>query len=113
MPVGWRGFLGGRTPSAVPARLVLNHPLSPRKTSCPTRIFAGKCSLPTVSRFFLRKQTRGIRMHSIPRHAFAALILFFLFADFDGSQAQTSLPYQKPPQAIIDLVDTRPTPGVE
>ena len=52
-------------------------------------------------------------MHSISRHAFAALILFFLFASFYGSQAQTSLPYQKPPQAIIDLVDTRPTPGVE
>ena len=52
-------------------------------------------------------------MHSIPRHAFAALILFFLLAHFYGSQAQTSLPYQKPPQAIIDLVDTRPTPGVE
>ena len=52
-------------------------------------------------------------MHSIPRHAFVALILFSFFASFYGSQAQTSLLYQKPPQAIIDLVDTRPTPGVE
>ena len=52
-------------------------------------------------------------MHSISRRPFAALISFFLFVGFYGSQAQTSLPYQKPPQAIIDLVDTRPTPGVD
>src|SRR5271165_2965694 len=28
-------------------------------------------------------------------------------------QAQTSLKYQEPPKAIVDLVDTRPTPTVE
>ena len=27
--------------------------------------------------------------------------------------AQTNLKYQEPPKAIIDLVDTRPTPAVE
>src|SRR5580704_9964172 len=30
-----------------------------------------------------------------------------------GLQAQTSLKYQEPPKAIIDLVDARPTPNVE
>jgi dipeptidyl aminopeptidase/acylaminoacyl peptidase len=30
-----------------------------------------------------------------------------------GSEAQTGVTYQKPPQAIIDLVDVRPTPVVE
>ena len=36
-----------------------------------------------------------------------------LSSTFCGLQAQTSLKYQMPPQAIVDLVDTRPTPNVE
>ena len=37
----------------------------------------------------------------------------FLLSVFCGVQAQTSLKYQEPPKAIVDLVDTRPTPSVE
>jgi len=40
--------------------------------------------------------------------AFAAVALSWTMA-----QAQTSLKYQEPPKAIVDLVDTRPTPMVE
>jgi dipeptidyl aminopeptidase/acylaminoacyl peptidase len=36
-----------------------------------------------------------------------------LSSTFCGLQAQTSLKYQMPPQAIVDLVDTRPTPNIE
>jgi|CZKD01.1.fsa_nt_gi dipeptidyl aminopeptidase/acylaminoacyl peptidase len=52
-------------------------------------------------------------MRSIPVRAvviLAAILLCFAFCD---THAQTSLQYQKPPQAIVDLVDTRPTPNVE
>jgi len=38
---------------------------------------------------------------------------FFLIFSLVAVEAQTSLNYQKPPQAIIDLVDVRPTPIVE
>ncbi len=30
-----------------------------------------------------------------------------------GTEAQTNLKYQEPPKAIVQLVDTRPTPSVE
>jgi len=43
----------------------------------------------------------------------AALTVIFLALASHGMQAQTSLPYQKPPQAIIDFIDTRPTPMVD
>lgn len=36
-----------------------------------------------------------------------------LLPAFCKVQAQTSLNYQQPPQAIVDLVDTRPTPNVK
>jgi dipeptidyl aminopeptidase/acylaminoacyl peptidase len=52
-------------------------------------------------------------MGSIPVRRFAALSAILLGSLFSNIQAQTSLQYQKPPQAIIDLVDTRPTPRVE
>jgi dipeptidyl aminopeptidase/acylaminoacyl peptidase len=68
---------------------------------------------PTFSRFFLRKQTRGIPMRSVASRAFTALTAVLFCSAFHCVQAQTSLQYQKPPQAIVDLVDTRPTPNVE
>jgi len=38
---------------------------------------------------------------------------FSLFAVvFSSAQAQTSLPYQKPPKVMVDMVDALPTPGV-
>ncbi len=49
-------------------------------------------------------------MRSIPARAMVAS-LFFLLSLCD-TQAQTSLKYQEPPKAIVDLVDTRPTPMV-
>jgi dipeptidyl aminopeptidase/acylaminoacyl peptidase len=52
-------------------------------------------------------------MGSIPVRTFAALTAILLGPSFSSIQAQTSLQYQKPPRAIIDLVDTRPTPRVE
>lgn len=41
--------------------------------------------------------------------AFASLYL----APIPGARAQTNLPYQVPPKAIVDIVDALPTPGVE
>jgi dipeptidyl aminopeptidase/acylaminoacyl peptidase len=52
-------------------------------------------------------------MRSIPVRAFAILAGVLLCSAFCDIHAQTSLQYQKPPQAIVDLVDTRPTPIVE
>ena len=52
-------------------------------------------------------------MRSIPVRATAVLVAVILASAFCCIQAQTSLQYQKPPQAIVDLVDTRPTPNVE
>ncbi len=51
-------------------------------------------------------------MRSILARAFVALATVVLSTAF-SAQSQTSLQYQQPPQAIVDLVDTRPTPGVE
>ena len=51
-------------------------------------------------------------MRSILR-TISAVAAFVLPLAFSSIQAQTSLQYQKPPQAIVDLVDTRPTPNVE
>jgi len=52
-------------------------------------------------------------MQLIPacQRAFAAT--FVILAVFPAIHAQTNLKYQEPPKAIIDLVDTRPTPQVE
>jgi len=52
-------------------------------------------------------------MRSIPVRAVAILAAILLCSAFCDIHAQTSLQYQKPPQAIVDLVDTRPTPNVE
>jgi dipeptidyl aminopeptidase/acylaminoacyl peptidase len=52
-------------------------------------------------------------MRSTPARAFGALTAVFLGSAFYAALAQTSLQYQNPPQAIVDLVDTRPTPNVE
>src|ERR1022692_491602 len=41
------------------------------------------------------------------------LLLLFVPAMSCAAGAQTSLKYQQPPKAIIDLVDARPTPNVE
>src|ERR1035437_5980363 len=51
-------------------------------------------------------------MRSIPARAIAASAVLFSLA-FCRAEAQTSLKYQEPPKAIVDLVDTRPTPNVE
>jgi len=51
-------------------------------------------------------------MRSISARAFVALATV-LFSTVFSAQSQTSLQYQQPPKAIVDLVDTRPTPGVE
>lgn len=52
-------------------------------------------------------------MRSIHVRSIAVLAAVVLASAFCGIQAQTSVQYQKPPQAIVDLVDTRPTPNVE
>jgi hypothetical protein len=52
-------------------------------------------------------------MRSVAARAFTALTAVLFCSAFHCVQAQTSLQYQKPPQAIVDLVDTRPTPNVE
>ena len=40
-------------------------------------------------------------------------LLLFLAGILCAVEAQTSLKYQEPPKALIDLVDIRPTPSVE
>ena len=52
-------------------------------------------------------------MRSISVRSIAVLVAVVVAFAFCGIHAQTSLQYQKPPQSIIDLVDTRPTPNVE
>jgi dipeptidyl aminopeptidase/acylaminoacyl peptidase len=52
-------------------------------------------------------------MRSVAARAFTALTAVLFCSAFHCVLAQTSLQYQKPPQAIVDLVDTRPTPNVE
>lgn len=49
-------------------------------------------------------------MRSIFAGTLAAIVLLSLV--FCRTEAQTSLNYQTPPKAIVDLVDTRPTPSV-
>jgi dipeptidyl aminopeptidase/acylaminoacyl peptidase len=51
-------------------------------------------------------------MRSILARKKAVLIALFLSSAMGELHAQTAMNYQKPPQAIIDLVDTRPTPTV-
>ena len=45
--------------------------------------------------------------------SFAAVTAGLLCPAPGGLEAQTSLQYQEPPKALVDLVDTRPTPNVE
>jgi len=52
-------------------------------------------------------------MHSFSARTLAALAVLFVASTMVGLQAQTNLKYQEPPKAIVDLVDTRPTPTVE
>ncbi len=47
------------------------------------------------------------------RRFFCFFLLLFFGATICAVEAQTSLKYQEPPKAIIDLVDARPTPNVE
>src|ERR1700722_4853901 len=49
------------------------------------------------------------------RRSFGFVLFFLLFfaAAFSAVEAQTSLKYQEPPKAMIDLVDARLTPYVE
>src|SRR5271169_1087760 len=68
---------------------------------------------PSAFTLYLREQTRGPLMRSIPVRAITVLVAVVLASAFCCIQAQTSLQYQKPPQAIVDLVDTRPTPNLE
>jgi len=51
---------------------------------------------------------RTIRPHTL---AFSAAFLLFVFNV--STHAQTDVKYQLPPKAIVDLVDTRPTPMVD
>jgi dipeptidyl aminopeptidase/acylaminoacyl peptidase len=51
-------------------------------------------------------------MCSIPARTIAATTVLFWLA-FCQTEAQTNFKYQQPPKAILDLVDTRPTPNVE
>jgi dipeptidyl aminopeptidase/acylaminoacyl peptidase len=51
-------------------------------------------------------------MHRIQARALVATAAF-LSLPFFQLQAQTNLTYQEPPKAIVELVDTRPTPNVE
>ncbi len=78
----------------------------------PTLRFAGKCSLQRSPKFLLRKQKEVRHAFDLSPYVFR-LTAVLLCVALSGSRAQTSLQYQKPPQAIIDLVDTRPTPSVE
>jgi hypothetical protein len=48
----------------------------------------------------------------LPR-ALAGTATVLLLLSFCQIQAQTDLKYQEPPKAIVELVDTRPTPSVE
>jgi dipeptidyl aminopeptidase/acylaminoacyl peptidase len=50
-------------------------------------------------------------MDTIARIVAVMAVLFSLVISL--AQAQTSLKYQQPPKAIVDLVDTRPTPAIE
>src|SRR5271167_2086518 len=50
---------------------------------------------------------------AMARRFFCFSLLLFFGATICAVEAQTSLKYQEPPKAIIDLVDARPTPIVE
>ena len=63
-----------------------------------------------ISLISLRNRHEVLLMRSISARSIAASVLFFF--SLSGAQAQTSLKYQEPPKAIVDLVDTRPTPSV-
>jgi len=55
---------------------------------------------------------RGMLIRSIFARPLLATTVLLLSA-FAVVQAQTNLQYQEPSKAIVDLVDTRPTPSVE
>ena len=52
-------------------------------------------------------------MHSVSPLRFVAVAALAVPLTWFGLQAQTNLKYQEPPKAIVDLVDTKPTPAVE
>jgi dipeptidyl aminopeptidase/acylaminoacyl peptidase len=52
-------------------------------------------------------------MRFIQPRALASAATVLLSLSLCPMQAQTDLKYQEPPKAIVDLVDTRPTPNVE
>jgi len=52
-------------------------------------------------------------MRFIQPRALAGAATVLLLLSFCRMQAQTDLKYQEPPKAIVELVDTRPTPSVE
>src|ERR1700734_366712 len=61
------------------------------------------------------KLTGGRLKSAGARRSFGFVLFFLLFfaAAFSAVEAQTSLKYQEPPKAMIDLVDARLTPYVE
>src|SRR6202046_5116403 len=61
------------------------------------------------------KLTCGRLKSAGARRSFGFVLFFLLFfaAAFSAVEAQTSLKYQEPPKAMIDLVDARLTPYVE
>src|SRR5579863_336574 len=65
-----------------------------------------------ISLISMRNRHEVMLMRSISVRATAGAVLLVFFA-LCAAQAQTNLKYQEPPKAIVDLVDTRPTPSVE
>jgi hypothetical protein len=58
----------------------------------------------------------GSQMEGATARRFFCLLLFFPLSfavTVCAIEAQTSLKYQEPPKAIVELVDVRPTPNVE
>jgi dipeptidyl aminopeptidase/acylaminoacyl peptidase len=51
-----------------------------------------------------------IQKEKLVRHFFCIFLFFLLFSTVE---AQTSLKYQEPPKAIVDLVDAPPTPYID
>jgi dipeptidyl aminopeptidase/acylaminoacyl peptidase len=64
-----------------------------------------------ISLISLRNRHEVSLMRLISVRAIGAAVIFL--SAICGTLAQTSLKYQEPPKAIVDLVDTRPTPIVE
>lgn len=58
-------------------------------------------------------ETIHVKDVMMPSIAMGRLAVMAVLLSSSVLQAQTSLEYQMPPQTIVDLVDTRPTPNVE